>query len=277
METYILIIAVAGLLNFAAFIWLVITGFKRSVLWGLLIFFLSPLAALIFAILNWFEAKKPFLAYLLTTILMIVPMVMMMSQYDEKFVMTLNEKIESGEIKQEQVLEYILNPELLYEEEAETVTQEMTDSPLDESGQPLAETGTGEIAVEKDSSTSKNNDEANTASPAAEAEPEAIVEQEPSPYPRAGEAKPDPLVVKRKAAPKDSVQVSLTKISNYKGRYFIVTTKSGTEHRGILVKITKTQIVLERKIYGGTFSHKVLKKNIKRLDMLKKEFVEDLS
>lgn len=267
METYILFIVIAALLNFAAFIWLVITGFKRSVLWGLLIFFFSPLSALIFAITNWFDAKKPFLAYLLTSILVLVPIFMMMSNYDQEFILTLNEKIESGEIREDEAWEYILNPELLYEQETEADSQNATDIQLDESGQPLQETDAN--------ATSLKGDAKDAADPAAEQEPDVIVEEERSPYPKAGDAKPDPLAIKKKEAPKDSVKVSLSKISNYKGRYFIVTTKSGKQHRGILKKITKSRIILERKIYGGTFTYKVLKKEIKRLDMLKKEYIDD--
>ena len=262
MEGSILFLFIALLLHFITFVWLTIVAFKRSVLWGLLVFFLSflfaPIPAIIFAVTNWFDAKKPFLAYLLTMILVFVPLVMMASHYDEQFWLTFKQKTESGEISDDQAMEYLFNPDAIYEQETETDTQSGTD-PMDVTGEP--QSATDAIGTDADSE--------------VEEEPEVIVEQERSPYPKAGDVKPDPLAAKKKAVPKDSVQVSLDRISNYKGRYFIVTTKSGSQHRGILVKVTKSRILLERKIYGGTFNYKVLKSKIKRLDMLKKEYVDD--
>ena len=101
--------------------------------------------------------------------------------------------------------------------------------------------------------------------------------QEALDYPTPGNITADPLVTPKKKPQSGSVRVKLSKISHYKGRYFIVTTKKGTQHRGILVKVTKSRIILERKIYGGIFKYKVSKKSIKRLDMFKKEYVDELS
>jgi hypothetical protein len=52
-----------GLIAFCAYIWLVVVAFKRSALWGVLVLLFSPIAAIVFAIKNWSESKKPFLIY----------------------------------------------------------------------------------------------------------------------------------------------------------------------------------------------------------------------
>ena len=55
-----------GTAIFTSFIWLVIVAFRQSVLWGFLVLFLSPFTAVIFAIKNWSEAKKPFLIHIIS-------------------------------------------------------------------------------------------------------------------------------------------------------------------------------------------------------------------
>lgn len=63
---------VLGLVGLASFVWLVIVAFRESLIWCLLVFFFSPISAIAFSIYHWDEAKKPFLIYLATTIILIV-------------------------------------------------------------------------------------------------------------------------------------------------------------------------------------------------------------
>lgn len=283
-------LVLAGILNLAAFIWLVVTGFKRSVLWGILIFFLSPLTAIIFAVTNWYDAKKPFLAYILTSVLFLIPFFSLTSQYDEEFAQRLAEKVESGEIPQNEVGKYLQDPSLLDELDEKQADMDGT-VVLDQDGNPVVikpdpsdtsadQSATGDAAgqqAETDTATASGKPAGEKAGSEQQEQAEEAVEEEWSEHPKPGQAKPDPLQIKKKPPEPESVRVSLSKISGYKGRYFIVTTKSGSEHRGILVKVTTSRIELERKIYGGTFTYRILKKNIKRIDMLKKEYVEERS
>jgi hypothetical protein len=292
VETYLLIFGIAALMNFAAFIWLVITGFKRSVLWGLLVFLFSPLAAIIFAITNWFDAKKPFLAYILTTILMFVPVFMMISSIDFQNAQRVMELAKTGEIRENEILDYILHPEKFEEfekarsGEASDNKQDMmtssgtaTDGTTGQETEPMGQKDMAETEAKATTTEGviKDTEKKEVQEVKKESEQEVIVEEEPSPYPKTGQVKPDPLQIKKKEPPKDSVKVSVNNIDKFKGRYFIVATKSGTQHRGILIKTTKSRIVLERKIYGGTFTYRILKSRIKRIDMLKKEYVEEVN
>lgn len=60
LETLGVIIALAGLLIVVAgSIWFIATAFSESLLWGLGVLFLGPVH-LIFLILHWDAAKKPF-------------------------------------------------------------------------------------------------------------------------------------------------------------------------------------------------------------------------
>ncbi len=55
-------------------IWLLIEAFRVSILWGLASIFI-PLVPIIFVILHWDRARKPFLWSLLGTVLIVVPSV----------------------------------------------------------------------------------------------------------------------------------------------------------------------------------------------------------
>ena len=52
--------ALAGLVAFASFVWLLVVAFKTHVGWGLAVLFL-PLAPIVFAIKHWQASKRPFL------------------------------------------------------------------------------------------------------------------------------------------------------------------------------------------------------------------------
>jgi hypothetical protein len=63
------------LISIVAGIWLLVVAFKTSVWWGLGSL-LIPFVALIFVIMHWQVAKKPFLWNLLGAVLIVVPLMM---------------------------------------------------------------------------------------------------------------------------------------------------------------------------------------------------------
>lgn len=60
------------LIGCIAGIWLLIEAFRVSILWGLASLFI-PVVPLVFVILHWDRARKPFLWSLLGAVLIIVP------------------------------------------------------------------------------------------------------------------------------------------------------------------------------------------------------------
>jgi hypothetical protein len=94
MQLLSVLFPLISLVCFATFIWLVVVAFRHSALWGVLVLLFSPLTAIIFAIQNWQESKKPFLFYMGSTAAMIaiffaffltlgVPMLQMAKQLNE--------------------------------------------------------------------------------------------------------------------------------------------------------------------------------------------------
>lgn len=56
----------AGLISVISLIWLAARAFGKHAAWGLVVLFLSPLAAVIFGIRYWRDEKGPFLVYVAT-------------------------------------------------------------------------------------------------------------------------------------------------------------------------------------------------------------------
>ncbi len=288
METYLLILVVASLLNLIGYVWLVVVGFKRSILWGILIFLLSPFSAIIFAITNWFEAKYSFLLYMLSALGIVASLYLFFDAIGLERIEKISMAIESGQINENEAFLYLDPNTLLPGEEDEG---EETEVGIDLDGDGIIDTPQAVITGDTNSTVddtkrltdpkvqADSTEIAKIVEPDAGEELEVIIDEkkEALDYPTPGTITVDPLVTPKKKPQSGSVRVKLSKINNYKGRYFIVTTKKGNQHRGILVKVTKSRIILERKIYGGIFTYKVSKKSIKRLDMFKKEYVDELS
>ncbi len=77
MEIIGLILVVVGLVvAFIGGIWFLVVAFQESVLWGLGCFLFSPLA-IVFLVMHWDQAGKPFLVQLAGLVPMFVGMMMM--------------------------------------------------------------------------------------------------------------------------------------------------------------------------------------------------------
>ncbi len=66
-----LLLGLGGIMLFIGWIWLVIEAFKVNILWGIGCILL-PIIDLIFAIIHWEVAKKPFGIYLTGFILVVL-------------------------------------------------------------------------------------------------------------------------------------------------------------------------------------------------------------
>ncbi len=60
LDVLVVLLFLAGIVGY---FWLLSFAYKQSRLWGLAVFFLSPIAAIVFAKKHWKVAKKPFLVY----------------------------------------------------------------------------------------------------------------------------------------------------------------------------------------------------------------------
>lgn len=259
-------------------IWLLVIGFQRSVLWGLAMIFI-PFASLVFVIMYWHDAKKPFLISLAALPVYFVGMYMVAQEnnLNPENITQVVEGIGSGEIKPNEAFQEYgkLN------EEKEGTPGSTPDGAATAETTPSATESEIMAMADQDPANAKTGD-ADTATKPDEAAAEAADDKKPAQekedttrFPSPGNIKPDPLVAKKKPAESPTIRIKLENIGSHKGRYFIITTKDGNQHRGLLNKVSDTTLYLSRKLYGGDFEYHVLKKKVERVEMLKEEYVKE--
>lgn len=269
MGTYAVIAIVAALVNVIGFIWLLIVAFQRSVLWGILVFLFSPFTAIIFAIMYWYEAKKPFLIYLLSSIVFFVGLFMFFSQPEVggKF-KEVYQKLESGEIEPNEAVGLM----------GEEPSSPADETPVTPDGKVEPQPGATDTEMQLETIEQTPSADAQAATPPEEkTNPKETkpAEEETTRFPSPGTIKPDPLAAKKTKQVSPTIRVKPENIGSYTGRYFIITTTDGNQHRGLLNKVTKSTLFLSRKLYGGNFEYRVSRKKVKHVDMLKKEYVKE--
>jgi len=281
MNIFLIILFVSALLAFVGYIWLVVTGFRKNIFWGILVLLFSPLTAIIFAALNWFEAKKAFIAYILPTLIMFGTYGYIFSKIGPENLAEINKRMQSGELRLKETMRVIdkamnlQGSQKLFEEtpaQASTGAEAVNDkATADANGKEKEPTGAAKVASEKTGGEATSEQQSKT-------EKVLLVEEEDdkkpsSGYPKLSQVKPDPLAVQKKVEDPDFVTVKFENARNYKDRYFVIYTNKETFLRGLLVKADKDALYLNRKLFGGSFEYRVSKKKISKIYMLKKEFV----
>ena len=285
MTIYSSILGIALLLTLIGFLWLVITGFKRSVVWGLLVFLFSPLTAIIFALTNWFDARKPFLIYMLSLLLAIGTGVYMYTEVGSANMQKLSSRLQSGEISFDEAVR-LMEKAMLQTGPVDLFKDEMQNSGVDPAAaQPAALASAAEPAVQS----SAGDEPAREADvppaeevPAVEAPSEQVATQEeatqdtqtPAPpaapaYPTPDRIEPDPLAVRKEPRPQDTVQISIDSAGRYIGRYLIIDMKNGSQQRGLLARADEKRLLINRKLYGGSMEYPVYHSQIKTIRVLK--------
>lgn len=299
MDIYLAIIGFSALISLIGFFWLVITGFRRSAFWGILVFLFSPLTAFIFSAFNWFDAKKPFLVYIIATVLMFGTMGYVVYEIGINNLTEISRRVQAGELQPHEALTLmdkalmshgsadLFKPEepepdvVASEETPESNTATIDEGKKGEQGQ-LSAKDNKSIADEtghmdkQDTDISKKDEKKKPAEVVAEENknPDEIIDKIPSPeYPKLSEVRPDPLIAKRKLRDADFIIVKFKNAKNYQDRYFVIYTKKQTFLRGLLVKADKNALYLDRKLFGGSFKYRLSKKKIKTIYVMKKVFV----
>lgn len=216
-----------GFISLISFIWVVVIAFKHDVIWGLGCLFI-PLIIIVFGIMHWDKCKKPFLVYVITSIIMGVMyykiFAALFSQID---IVDLNAQVERGQITEQ--------------EAQQKIQQRMAEMfGLDVAGAPEIEqpqTAEGQIS----SLTEQMNERAK------EYEAEYL--------------SPESQRVKIYKA------FRISQARDYIGKKVRIVSKSGIEKQGVLKEVKYNRLVIERKLRGGIFSFDVWFNDIKTLEV----------
>jgi len=92
-----------GLISFVGFVWLVVVAFRHSALWGILVLLLSPITAIVFAIKNWEDSKRPFLVYAGSSVGSVLVVIMIFAQMGGFQMMSMAHQMSQGELTEQQM------------------------------------------------------------------------------------------------------------------------------------------------------------------------------
>lgn len=225
----IALIGVLGIIALVSFIWTVVIAFKEHILWGFGCLFV-PLVIIVFGIMHWDKAKKPFLVYIITSIIMGVMYVKIFyTMFQQAGVMDLTTQVETGQITEQ--------------EAQQQIQQRMAEMFGVDAGQPPGTTPQPASEDQVSSLTDKINERAQ------QAEKETAM-SEP-------------------AAQRIQVfnAFRLSQARQHIGEKVRVVTASGIEKQGKLTEVKKDRLVLERNLRGGDFAFEVLFDDIKTIEV----------
>jgi len=223
-------------------LWLTIVGFKKHILWGIGMIFV-PLVALVFTAMNWSEAKKPFLTYLISSILLVAVIFEPMQVVINKSV-ELSQQVERGEITEQQAQEMIQQKMIqIFSGEQGTVTN---DDDLLTPEEQRIETLREELRIKNE---------------AAVASQEYAEEQ----------AKKIEAVEEVRRKVKVFTPIKISEANKYVGKIVRIVSFEGVERQGTLINAGHDRLNVDRKMAGGGFKFNVLTKDIKILEVQKFE------
>jgi len=226
-----------------SYIWLIVVGFKKHVLWGIGIIFI-PFVFIIFPIMNWDRAKKPFLITMISSILMIALMFEPMMQVANESVQVA-QQVQRGEITEQQGQE-IIQKRLIQIFSGEQGTPVITNDDLLTPEEQRIETLREELRIKNEAAL------ASQKYAEEQAQKEAVVEEK-----------------RRKVKVFSPIKISEAK--NYVGKKIRVVSFEGVERQGILLSAGFDRLSVDRKLAGGGFKFDVLTKDIKTIEVQKIE------
>ncbi len=243
METLASAASLVGFIALVAFIWLLVVAFKRSFLWGVLVFLLSPITATIFAAKYWREAQKPFLVYIVTVTLSFAYVGLMYDHMGISDMFKMQAKMESGEFTEEDAFRFMEN----------TMDRMETSGQLDEQEQQdLAEMRGIYQLIKQD--TSQPQAPTSRITP-REPEPELRREtQQTRPYERQQPTYQD---------------VAISELATFINKPLKVFDRQGREHQVTLLGMQADRLNLRKSLSGGSFDFDMPTAEIDRVQALK--------
>jgi hypothetical protein len=245
---------VVGVASLVGFVWLCVLAFKEHIGWGLAVFFLSPVAAVIFGIKFWQDSKKPFLICAGSTVAFFVLAIFTFSAMGGFQMMSMAQRMSQGEeISDEEAAGFIQaqiermedSGLLSAEEEAELrETQQMIKNTQNEQGGG-EEIDNSTIALASPPTRGSGHDPSGTVSTRSPGTRSTAVprQRDRSQAPATG----DPV-------PPGYKRVSLNDADRYVGRTIRIVNKDGHQTKGRLADVDSEFLLVERHLTSGKIS-----------------------
>jgi hypothetical protein len=216
-----------SIVTLVSFIWTVVIAFKEHILWGLGSLFV-PLVIIVFGIMYWDKAKKPFLTYIIASIVYAVLFFkVIFGMFSQAGVMDLNSQVRSGQITEQ--------------EAQQRIQQRMAEMFGVDAGQMPG----AEQPQSAEDQISTLTEQMNERAEQAEQQAAAPTTQRIKVY--------------------NSIRISQAR--QYLGENIRIISKSGVEKQGKLKEVKYDRLVLERNLRGGDFAFEVLFNDIKSIEV----------
>ncbi len=271
MGLFLLALLIHVLLN----LWLIVSAFTRSVVWGILVLLFSPLTAFAYGITNFRDAKLPFLLYLGSIAFVIVAFVMITPKewqdVCERTAICVSSQSTVPDANSGPV------PAAAPQNGLPAPTVAPTFPVTQQPGAPATSTAPGNqppVQVNLPAPAAKTATPAPVTdiAPKSDAVPAKKINKDPmANFPaKHSQVQEDPLQVKKVEPPKLTETIKPSRVGKYLNRYLIVTLNNKVERRGLLKKVTNTTLTLERKWREkGSTSYSVNRSQIKKIQVLK--------
>jgi hypothetical protein len=257
-----------SIVSLVGFVWLCVKAFREHIGWGLAVFFLSPVGAIVFAIKHWEDSKKPFLIYAGSTVMFFVLAIAAFStmggfqMLDMAHRMSQGEEIsdaEAAEFMQAQIDRMESSGMLSDADEAELrkMKEMIAGIQQEASGAVKSETTTtalsspssgGAVYVPSRGSTSTRTPRSSTPPPG-----------------RSSSGESSALLPSGELVPPGYKRVSVGDADRYVGRTIRIVDKDGNQTRGKLADVDSNYLLVERYLSSGTISFEMSTREVDSL------------
>ena len=271
MNGLLVIAQIFFLVSLIGYVWLLITAFKRSVGWGFGVLLFSPLSAIIFGLKYWYQAKKPFLVYM-------VPLIIAVSLSFKVFVSMGGMEmigaakqvamgISKGELSKEDAMKFMHSGINVMENSSSDPKEKKKavlmrrmmmamESKGSEEDRRKLDDAFRDLLADETLTPKERRDlyrlrEKMKLGPLKPSEPvQTQAKRAKNNHRVASKPATEASFPARNTPPKPN-QVPLTEAKNHIGRYVILTDNRGVEHEGRLTNVSGDTHWIEKRTYGG--------------------------
>ena len=292
IQILFIVLSIASLVSMVI---LVISAFKRSILWGIVVSLLSPIAAIVYGIKYFNEVKKPFLVYLGTTISSLVFMGYLFMQMGGMEAINVASKINDGTLTEQDAAKFMVSTmegvESMTGQGKDEMIQQMQQDPnvtpeqIEQTKQlfkSIEGLASGEIESLEDIQQPMSTQAVDIELKKAEEDLQqaiaklkqdlAAVKVTKTQVPRETEKNKSQLPPMATYQMKKEEKLVNRKIrtdqaKNYIGQTMTVTMQAGNQRTGRLTKIDGGQLWFEHKAFAGTLTYKLLANDIESIEI----------
>jgi hypothetical protein len=244
MQLLALLIPILFIVSFVGYVMLAIAAFKHSTQWGLLVVFLSPFTAVIFAIKNWDKAKKPFMLYAGSLAGCLLLMVISFSALGGFEMMSLASRMEEGEVTDAEIVEF-------FDDQLDRV----------EKYGDLSEEDQQQMALMRQTLHQMEEQPTNNETP-------DVTSTNRIPDPITNSSQIETAALSRREVPEHDGGVALDKAHTLIGMFVKIRDKAGKVHKGVLLDVKSASLTVERQMAMGTMSYDLYNSEIEWLRLL---------